>query len=122
MNKDVVYRTGKAVIDGQDKYLIGGLWRLHRQEGFTFDLGVLHVVQELNALPDLCEAMAEACIYNELPQLVMHRPDLFTDEVKLKFTTLLAVLCKQHSLTQEEAFKFILNAKRSGKDAHVVEG
>lgn len=90
--------------------IYGGAWRLYRQEGFPIDLTVI-TLQEQGALIDWCEAMAEAFLHTELPQLCKQVEVPAT--AKNKFATLIEYLTKKHNISTDDACHKIINDKRA---------
>lgn len=78
MNTDTIYITG---LTPEGTPLVGGIWRMYRQEGFPVDLSIM-IIREKSCLPDIMELFAEATIHMELPQVQKQCPELFDDETK----------------------------------------
>ena len=108
MNTDIIYTTG---FNAEGKCLVGGIWRLYRQEGFPVDLSFMHI-REMGHYPDYMEMMAEATMYGELERLLKQYPEIFTNDIKGKF---MLYLSSQGSDTIgfEKAAESIVKKKRS---------
>lgn len=106
MNTDIIYLTGYT--ENMDK-MIGGLWRLHRQEGFPIDTSLIEV-RERGWFPDWMDLLAEATVHGELPTL--EKQVEIPDVVKPRFMAYL----KHHGYPEvdfEIAAKRLLEKKRS---------
>ena len=108
MNTDIIYQTA---ITTEGKCLLGGVWRLYRQEGFPVDLSFI-TIREMGHRPDYMEMMAEATMHGELERLMRQYPEIFTDEVKNKFALYL-LSHGSDTLGFEKAAENIVNQKRS---------
>jgi len=98
MIHDTIYITG---ITDAGTPLIGGLWRLYRQEGFPLDLSLL-IVREKGCAPDIAELFAEATIHSELPQVHKQASELFTTETQNMWLRMVATNSGDQFLAAEQ--------------------
>jgi hypothetical protein len=110
MQTDTIYITGLTP-DGIP--LVGGIWRLYRQEGFPVDLSLL-TIREKELVPDIMELFAEATIHYELPQAFKQCPEIFTDEAKTKWLVYLKANGENETDQFQAAEKILLQKRSNG--------